>query len=378
MDYYTKLNYFKIFKMKKKYTALGMMSGTSFDGIDLSIIETDGNEFITLKRDFYKPYGQKIKDQLEELKQKFNQLNASSLINSDLYKKLNRIITILHIEAATQLIKSYNKKIDIVGFHGVTVFHNSKKKISIQLGDPLLLRQSLQASVVFNFRKNDIMNGGEGAPLVPIYHKLLFKKFKERYPCLFLNIGGISNFTYVNKSKIYASDIGPGNCLLDKWIKINTNKNFDKDGKIALKGTVNFNYVNNFLDRFDYFNKKNISYDTSDFNISELRGFSTYDGAATLSYISGILIVKTIEKFKKIKKVFVSGGGRKNLFLMRIIKNNTKVDIINFDKKKIDGDFVESQAFAYIAVRSLLKKTISFPQTTGVCKSISGGDIYKI
>ena len=364
--------------MKKKYTALGMMSGTSFDGIDLSILETDGDKFVSLKRDFYFPYSEKIKSQLKELKKKINESNVFSILQSNLYKKVNRLITIQHAHAAINLIRKYKKKIDVVGFHGVTMFHNSKKKISIQLGDPLLLKQLLQITIIFNFRTNDMKHGGEGAPLVPIYHKVLFQKLKEKHPCFFLNIGGISNFTYVDKNKIYASDIGPGNCLLDSWIKINFNKNFDKDGNYSKKGLVNFNYVNNFLDRHDYVSKKNISYDTSDFNLSELRGFSPYDGAATLSYISGILIVKMIEKFFKIKKVFVSGGGRKNLFLMKIIKDNTTTEIIDLDKKKMNGDFIESQAFAYIAVRSLLKKVISFPQTTGVRTSVTGGDVYKV
>lgn len=364
--------------MKKIYTALGMMSGTSFDGIDLSIIETDGNKFLSLKKDLYSPYKQEVKNKLKELKDKFSQFDPSSVVKTRLYKKLNKSITLLHAHAAIKLIKIYKKKINIIGFHGVTMFHNSKKKISIQLGDPLLLRQLLKTNIVFNFRKNDINNGGEGAPLVPVYHKLLLEKFKEKSPSFFLNIGGISNFTFIKNNKIIcASDIGPGNCILDNWIKINTSKNFDKDGRNAFKGIVDFHYVNNFIDRFDYFDKINISYDTSDFNVSELRGFSTEDGAATLSYISGILIANIINKFKKIKKVFVSGGGRKNLFLMNVIENNTNAKIINIDTKRINGDFIESQAFAYISVRSLLKKPITFPNTTGTRKAVSGGDFYK-
>ena len=172
--------------MKKKYTALGMMSGTSFDGIDLSILETDGDKFVSLKGDFYFPYSEKIKSQLEELKKKINESNIFSILQSNLYKKVNRLITIQHAHAAIKLIRKYKKKIDVVGFHGVTIFHNSKKKISIQLGDPLLLKQLLQITIVFNFRGNDMKHGGEGAPLVPIYHKVLFQKLKELQKLLFV------------------------------------------------------------------------------------------------------------------------------------------------------------------------------------------------
>ena len=252
-----------------------------------------------------------------------------------------------------------------------------KKKITIQLGDPSLLRQLLQTSVIFNFRQNDLNNGGQGAPLIPIYHKAISAKIKEKKPCLFINIGGISNFTYINNRKMFATDIGPGNCLLDEWMLLNSGKDFDKDGKTSAKGTINFNLIANFLDRFDYFHKKNTSYDTGDFNISELRGLSLEDGAATLAHLSAILIADTIKKHNNIDNVYFGGGGRKNLFIMKVIKKNTNVNIINLDNKKINGDFVESQAFAYLAVRSLLKLPISFKETTGVKKNVSGGEIYK-
>ena len=298
--------------MGRVYTSLGTMSGTSFDGIDLSIIETDGKNHLVLKKDLYCPYSYQIKSQLKKFKKKLSSKNYKDMLKSKSFLELSRVITLLHAKAATKLIKIYKKKIDVVGFHGVTVLHDSKKKITTQLGDPSLLRQLLQTSVIFNFRQNDLNNGGQGAPLIPIYHKAISAKIKEKKPCLFINIGGISNFTYINNRKMFATDIGPGNCLLDEWMLLNSGKDFDRDGKTSAKGTINFNLIANFLDRFDYFHKK-----------------------------------------------------------------NTNVNIINLDKKKINGDFVESQAFAYLAVRSLLKFPISFKQTTGVKKNVSGGEIYK-
>ncbi len=363
--------------MKKFYTTLGTMSGTSFDGIDLSIIRTNGKQLVSLEKDYYYPFDQKTKLLLKRFKKKIDSFNSNQISSSKSFKNLSRIITMIHAKAITQMISIYKKKIDIIGFHGITVFHNPKKKISLQLGNPDLLKQILKIDVAFNFRKNDINHGGQGAPLVPVYHKVLKKNINEKKPCLFINIGGISNFTYLSKNSIYASDIGPGNCLLDEWIFNNTGKNFDKNGSVSKKGKPDLNWINNFIDRLEYLKNNNNSFDTGDFNISELRGYNLSNGAATLSYLTAYLILNTIKKYKKINSVYFGGGGRKNLFLMSIIKRNAKVSIIDLDVKKINGDFIESQAFAYLAVRSLLKLPISFKTTTGVSKNISGGEIYK-
>ena len=362
--------------MRKIYSALGMMSGTSFDGIDLSIIETDGIEYLKIKKNFYYPFDTKTKNILIKCKRKINNSNFNKISKSKFFLDASRIITLLHAKAANNLIKSYKKNIDLIGFHGVTIFHNPKFQKSIQLGNPDLLKELLKISVVFNFRENDLKNGGQGAPLIPIYHKVLFKKIKEKKPTIFLNIGGISNYTFIDKNKIFASDIGPGNCLLDQWISIHTGKAFDKNGTISSKGRVDLNFVNNFLDRYNYFEKKkNIAYDTSDFNISELRGFNIEDGAATLAYLSAQLISNKINKFTKVKNVYLGGGGRKNLFLVKLIKESIDANIVKLDKK-INGDFLESQAFAYLAIRSLLKLPITFKRTTGVTKAVSGGVVY--
>ena len=251
------------------------------------------------------------------------------------------------------------------------------KKKTIQLGDPLLLKQMINMPIVFNFRQNDLKNGGQGAPLIPVYHRALSKKIKEKNPTIFINIGGISNFTYINNNKMFASDIGPGNCLLDEWITSNTSMSFDKNGKMSSKGIVDFHFVNSFIDRIKHFEKKNISYDTSDFSISELRGLSVEDGAATLSYLTAQLIVGLINTYPKVKNVYFGGGGRKNLFLMKVIKILTKAKIVDLDKIQINGDFIESQAFAYLAVRSALKLPITFKETTGSKKSVSGGVFYR-
>ena len=362
--------------MSKIFTALGMMSGTSFDGMDLSIIETDGKDYLRLKKNFYYPYDNKIKKLLHNCKKKLKDKNSKDILTSSLFKESSRIITMLHAKAAGVILSAYKKNVHLVGFHGVTIDHKPSKKRTIQLGDPLLLKQIINVPIVFNFRQNDLKNGGQGAPLIPVYHRALAKKIKEKKPTLFINIGGISNFTYVNNNKMFASDIGPGNCLLDEWIASHTNLSFDKNGIMSSKGTVDFHFVNTFVDRLKHFEKNNISYDTSDFSISELRGLSVEDGAATLSYLTAQLIVDLINSYPKVNNVYFGGGGRKNAFLIKTIKKLTKANIVDLDKKQIDGDFVESQAFAYLAVRSALKLPITFKETTGCKKSVSGGVLY--
>ena len=362
--------------MRKIYRALGMMSGTSFDGIDLSIIESDGKEHLKIKKNFYFPFDEKTKNILKKCKKNITNSNFHQISKSKLFLNASRTITLLHAKAANALLINYEKNINLIGFHGVTIFHNSNLTKTLQLGNPSLLKELLKIPVVFNFRENDLKNGGQGAPLIPIYHRALSKKFKEKKPTIFLNIGGISNYTYIKKNKMFASDIGPGNCLLDQWILKNTGKPFDKNGVLSSRGIVDYNFVNNFLDRLDFFKKeKNISYDTSDFNISELRGFNIDNGAATLSYLSAKLISNKINEFTKIKNVYFGGGGRKNLFLMKLITKSINGTIVKLDKK-INGDFLESQAFAYIAIRSLLKLPITFKETTGVKKAVSGGVVY--
>ena len=192
------------------------------------------------------------------------------------------------------IIKITNKKFDFVGFHGQTMFHDPSKKISKQIGDGKLLSQLTQTTVVYNFRQNDIQNGGEGAPLAPIFHKALVKKIKIELPVCILNIGGISNVTIIGdyeQNNFTSRDLGPGNCLIDAWVRKNKKGNFDKDGAYAAMGKTNDLMLNQALDNFDNRPDQNrLSFDTKDFDINFLRGVSFEDGAATLTDLSGTII----------------------------------------------------------------------------------------
>jgi len=313
-----------------------------------------------------------IYNNIHELKEKVNNLKDLKNLSKEIID-LEKKITLFHAKVFIDL--SYDN-VDILGFHGQTIFHNPDEKISKQLGDGKLLSQLTKKNVVYNFRENDLKNGGQGAPLAPIFHKILVDNKKIDLPVTILNIGGIANITSIQKgNKIYSSDIGPGNCLIDKWIRSNSDKNYDDNGFIAKSGKVNKLILDKFLDNFY---KKNISenksYDTKDFDLSFVKGLSLEDGAATLTEFTA----EIFSKKKMDKTVYVCGGGRKNLFLLNSIRKKTNSEIKLIDELKIDGDFVESQAFAYLAIRSYLGLPISFPNTTGVNKACTGGVLVKI
>ena len=373
--------------MGKLFTALGLMSGTSGDGVDASIISSDGNEQYSEVINEYFKYDQNIYENLHKVKNKI--LRSIDLKkNEDEINNLEREITFFHAKIFNQILKAHDKKIDFVGFHGQTIYHNSLERISKQIGDGNLLSQLTKKIVIYNFRQNDIKNGGEGAPLAPVFHKLIVKQKKIELPVCVLNIGGIANISAISeycKNNFFSRDIGPGNCLIDEWIRNNTKNEFDNNGNIAKRGKIDELILNQALENFDNrFNQNITSFDTKDFGLGFVRGLNLEDGTATLTEFTGAIIaeglLKSLSETKnKPWKVLVCGGGRKNLTLIDSIKNRIlkKLSIQKIDDYGIDGDFVESQAFAYLAIRSFLKLPLSFPSTTGCKESCTGGEMVK-
>jgi len=373
--------------MGKIYTALGLMSGTSGDGVDVSIISSDGvDQYSEIINKYFK-YDQKIYENLHKLRLKI-------LKSDDLKKNVNEIsnfereITLFHAKIVNNILEFTNKNIDFIGFHGQTIYHNPLEKISKQIGDGNLLSQLTKKTVIYNFRQNDIKNGGEGAPLTPVFHKLIVNQKKIKLPVCILNIGGIANVTAIGeqeKNNFLSRDLGPGNCLIDEWIRNNTKNNFDNDGKIASQGIINQLILNQALDNFDNRpNQNTLSFDTKDFSLGFVRGLSIEDGAATLTDFTGRIIgtglLSLLSKEKeKLWKILVCGGGRKNTTLIKKIKNRIPKNLViqYIDDYGIDGDYVESQAFAYLAIRSFLKLPITFPSTTGCKEPCTGGSIAK-
>jgi len=373
--------------MNKNFYSIGLMSGTSTDGIDVSIIRSDGEQFIELVDDMYLKYEDRLKSKLIKIislctsKEHFTKI-------AEKIKELEKEITQIHSKAS-QLIMKKNKNIniDLIGFHGQTIIHKPKDGYSLQIGDAQLLSNFTNTTVISDFRKNDILNGGQGAPLSPIYHQLILTKIKSKLPSAVINVGGISNITYVDEfNKMFSFDIGPGNCLIDQWVRYKTNREFDKDGVIANSGKVNQYILNKYLGDPYYKKKFPKSLDIKDFDLKDLEDISFEDGCATLSMLTVKSIVSAINNFKNQPNLILfAGGGRKNKYIFNKIKEefgNSIMLIDDFNLKGdfsagLNGDFIESQAFAYLAIRSYLKKNITFPNTTGVNKPCSGGLVYK-
>ena len=380
--------------MKNKlYTAIGLMSGTSMDGVDVSLIRSDGiNQFINVLDEYFE-YNESLQQQLIELRNLISNINDLKLYSSRL-NELEREMTLFHSKIVIDISSKYQDEVDFVGFHGQTIFHNPEQKISKQLGDGKLMSQLVKKKIIYNFRQEDMINKGQGAPLTPIFHNLLSKKINENhqidFPICFLNIGGISNITKIIKKdekledNIEAFDSGPGNCMIDEWVRKNSKNNFDENGSIAKSGKIDQLILNQAIDNFqiDRFDK---SLDVKNFDISFVRGLSLEDGCATITNFTAYLIAKGIEHSNgnniKPIKYLVCGGGRRNTFLIQSIKDylshKQNISLNSIDDYSLNGDYIESQAFGYLSIRSFLNLPISYPKTTGCKTPTVGGELVK-
>ena len=369
--------------MKNLITAIGLMSGTSCDGIDASVIKSDGEEELYLIGDYFIPYQDKTRFRIRQFKEKIEKL-LDLEINKNEISDLEKEITLLHFNATKLLLeklKINKSSIDVIGLHGHTIFHNFKDKVTKQLGDGAVLSKLIGLNVVYNFRENDLKNGGQGAPLVPIFHKLLQKKLQIKTPAVFVNIGGISNLTYLDKNREMISfDSGPGNFLIDKLLQLKSNNKiqFDKNGELAFQGKIDKNILESFLSDSYYNLPPPKSLDVNDFNISTVRGISLENSITTLSELTSLTIVNALNFFlNKPHKIILCGGGRKNKYIFERIKKISNIPTVSIDEYKLNGDFTESQAFAYLAIRSFFNKPITFTKTTGVSKPTIGGKLIE-
>ena len=358
--------------MSKTFNSIGTMSGTSFDGIDVSLAITDGNDVFNNHYNLYEKFNNELKNNLKKIKNSIkNSKDLVEIKKTKLFTETEDKITNLHIKLIKELILKSKNEVNLIGFHGITLFHDANKKFTYQLGNSEKLSKELKIPVVHNFRQNDLNHGGQGAPLTPVFHQFILHQLKNKNFDAVVNIGGISNISYIQNDKLFATDVGPGNCLLDEWSRLFFKIDYDKDGEKSLKSKPDLIVANNYIDRFSF--SKNISYDFNDFSISEFRSLEKDVGLATLSYITANLIMTFVNE-KKINNVLISGGGRKNKAIMNYLKDRA----FDIDEFNFHGDFIESQAFAYLAARSVNKLPITFPETTGVTNPISGGEIKTV
>ena len=307
------------------------MSGTSGDGVDASVINSDGKGYYKVLINKYFKYSDEISQNIYKLKRNINNIEDVKIFSTDI-NDLERKITLFHSNVVSEFTKKKDFGIDLIGFHGQTILHSPKNKYSKQLGDGNLLSQLSKKKVIFNFRQNDLFQGGEGAPLSPIFHQLIVKEKKIDLPVCILNIGGISNLTLIKDFKeesLISKDIGPGNCLIDEWIRRNKKGNFDRNGEFASQGKTNKLILDQALDDFENIPANNLnSFDVNDFEINFLRGLDLEDGASTITDFTSKIIasnlIKIISKHNQnISRIILCGGGRKNKTLIERIKRDS-------------------------------------------------------
>lgn len=350
------------------------MSGTSMDGIDISLVRTNGIGLERLNKNYFYKYTDEKKSFLKSF------LNDFIDINLKRKKELDDFITNEHYLALKDL--DILKSSQLIGFHGQTIYHNPKTKTSIQIGDPKKLSNMLNRNVVFDFRSNDLSLGGQGAPLAPIYHKHIIEKSGLTLPTCVLNIGGVSNITFWDGDKLIGFDTGPGNALMDDYIFSVLNKNFDRDGSIASNGRVINKEVKRFLQNSFFTQSPPKSLDRGAF-------LNSYNELIQKEYIyqdiMATLLEFTVEsiaagmKFlpKKVNNVLIAGGGCRNLYLMKRLKERLKMNFCYEAQLGLNFDYIEAELIAYLSARSIYKLPFTFPSTTGVSKPTSGGKLYK-
>tara|TARA_B100000287_G_scaffold432108_1_gene490726 strand:- start:1306 stop:2433 length:1128 start_codon:yes stop_codon:yes gene_type:complete len=368
---------------RKEFYALGIMSGTSLDGLDLSLIKSDGKAKVNIIQTRYFKFDKKMKILLHDLILKSRNIDVNLIEKNKLFKFVNLKFSEYLIKKIKLFFLSSKCKIErvsVLGIHGNTIIHSPRNKKSIQLGDYKLISKTLKIPIIHDFRSRDIMLGGEGAPLVPIFHKAIFSQKNKRI--FVINIGGVSNFTYLNgKNKFIAGDIGPGNTLIDNYCLKNFNMDFDKDGLLAKKGNVDFELVKKWLKR-KIFNKDfPRSYDVSDFDITKFLGsnfLSANDCLRTLTFFSAKLISQLKFVFRhEVDYWIFAGGGVKNKTLMEDLKKLLNVnELLTSENFGFDSCYLEASAFAYISIRTLIGLPSAFPNTTGCLKKNICGEIF--
>ncbi len=357
----------------KIYKALGLMSGTSLDGVDAAVLETDGEDIFSFGPSLcvdFPDEAEPVKQAVATaLKWKFKGPPPNSLqIGSD-------FVDAAHIKAINAL---EDNDFEIIGYHGQTVLHLPAQKgvkgQTLQIGNGQTLATQFGVPCAYDFRTADVSAGGQGAPLAPIYHKALCRYSKLEGRIAVVNIGGVSNVTLIDGEKpLIATDCGPGNGPLDSWMSLKVGRSYDVDGQASWAGNPDLKRVEKWQNR-DFF-KRPIprSADRYDFDVlSDIMPMSVEDGAATLASFTAQSIANDLEVFDP-KVIIICGGGRHNPAIMGMLDMHTKGGLLKAEDVGWDGDALEAQAFAYLAVRTLKGLPLSFPGTTGVSAPMTGG-----
>jgi anhydro-N-acetylmuramic acid kinase len=352
--------------LKDPIWALGLMSGTSADGIDAALIQTDGITVTAFGPTHYASYPGDVKQQI---------LKAYGRPPEDGCYELSSRITELHADAITDLLSKTDIKPDLIGFHGQTIYHRPPYETH-QIGDGDLLASLTGIDVIDQFRINDVAHGGQGAPLVPLFHQALCRDLPK--PLAVLNIGGVANVTWMGNEEddLLAFDVGPGNALIDDWVRHHRGLSCDQNGTIAAVGKIHNNRINRWLCHPYFAKKPPKSLDRNMFHscLQDISYLSFEDGVATLTGFTAAVVEKSLRHLpEKPLQWIIAGGGAHNQTLMKMIGVRIGSPVQSASTLQWDNDALEAQAFGFLAVRSIRGLPLTMPGTTGVSQPLTGG-----
>jgi anhydro-N-acetylmuramic acid kinase len=353
--------------------ALGTISGTSVDGIDLAVIETDGERLGGLGPAATLPYRPETRAAVLAL------IDAGGEAPAGRYAALGKLVTEDHATAIQQFLAAHGiapRDLALVAFHGQTVLHRPERRLTVQLGDPQVLADGLGLPVVGDLRQADIAAGGQGAPIVPVYHAALARDLTP--PVCFLNIGGVANLTWIDGDRLIAFDVGPGNAPLDDWLRRHTGAPFDRDGVVASAGRPDETRIATALTHPFFAAPWPKSLDRNAFPRDLADGLSLADGAATLVGFAAAAVARAAALLPAPPRLWlVCGGGRRNPALMAALSRRLAAPVEPVETLGHDGDAIEAQAMAFLGVRTLRGLAATFPTTTGAPRPLPGGAVFR-
>jgi anhydro-N-acetylmuramic acid kinase len=359
--------------------AVGLMSGTSLDGVDVALIETDGERIASFGPTACRPYAPAERELLRRALADAVGL-ADRNARPGALREAEALVTEAHAQAAERFLRDNRLTSDIavVGFHGQTVLHRPDARLTVQLGDGKALARRLRIPVVFDFRAADVAAGGQGAPLVPVFHRALVEKLARPGPTAVLNVGGVANLTYLDSADaMIAFDTGPGNALIDDFMLARAGKAHDAGGALAAGGRVDEELVAGLLTHPFFRLPFPKSLDRNAFRL-DVSGHSLADAAATLTALTAAAVARSIDLLPQPPRIWVvAGGGARNATLMRMLAARLPATVLTADAVGWSADALEAQAFAYLAVRTLRGLPITFPTTTGVATPMTGGVVAR-
>lgn len=359
--------------------AIGLMSGTSMDGVDVALIETDGETIRSFGGTGYRAYTEDERDLIRAALKEGSRL-VTRVDRTPLLAKAEDLITRAHAEAVERFMADQGlarADVDVIGFHGQTVLHRPDLKLTVQIGDGAALSQRLGLPVVYDLRQADIAAGGQGAPLVPVFHRALAAGAAVPRPVAIVNVGGVANVTFIDREGgLVAFDTGPGNALIDDWMRERTGKPMDDGGAMAARGRADESLLAWFLVHPFFAKSPPKSLDRNAFAHRIVGNVETEDGAATLTAFTARSIARAADFVRERPALWiVCGGGARNGELLRLLAYHTRAEVKTADDMGWSSAFLEAQAFAFLAVRTLRQRPITFPATTGVREPTVGGVI---